>query len=100
MCSVGSRSADQCGDLDEVVGEDRLSGPGPGAVEAVETGAVPAVAAFEAADPTLGAGPPFDDLAEGRSVFGGVAGLAGSALARDDDGADSQVVQVLFDAGL
>jgi len=33
-------------------------------------------------------------------VFGGLPGLAGLALARDDDGSDPEVVQVVLDAGL
>jgi hypothetical protein len=36
------RSAGQSGDLDKVVGEDRLSGPDPGSFEGVDAGAVPA----------------------------------------------------------
>src|SRR4051794_31941259 len=100
MLSVWDRSAGQGGDLDQVVGQDGLSGPDASTVEAVETGAVPAVAAFEAADPALAAGAPLDGSAERRSVLGGLAGLTGSALAGGDDGADSEVVQVVLDAGL
>jgi hypothetical protein len=33
-------------------------------------------------------------------MFGGWPALAGLAFARDDDGADSEVVQVVLDAGL
>jgi hypothetical protein len=38
------------------VGQDRLAGPDPGSFGAIQAGAIPAVAAFEAADPTLAAG--------------------------------------------
>ncbi len=40
----------QCGDLDEVVGEDSVAAPGGGAVSSVNEAAVPAVAALEVAD--------------------------------------------------
>jgi hypothetical protein len=82
------------------VSEDGLSGPDAGPVEAVEAGAVPAVAAFEAADPALAAGSPLDDPAEGRSVLDSLAGLAGFALARNDDDWDSEVVEIVLDASL
>src|SRR3954451_25372493 len=99
-CWVWDRSAGQGGDLDEVVGEDGLSGPDPGPVEAVEAGAVPAVAAVEVADPALTAGAPLHDLAEGRAVLDGPSRLGGFALARNDDAPDSEVVQVVLDTGL
>src|SRR3954462_11612990 len=94
------RSAGEGGDLDEVVGQDCLSGPDACSIEAVEAGAGPAVAAFEVADAALAAGAPLDDSAECRAVFEGLSGLAGAALARDDDGSDAEVVQVVVDAGL
>jgi hypothetical protein len=56
-------------DLDEVVGEDAVSAPGSGSVEAGEFGAVPAVAAFDVVDPSFGPGAPFELLAEGSPVF-------------------------------
>src|SRR3954465_8699754 len=87
-------------DLDEVVVQDCLSGPDACSVEAVEAAAVPAVAAFEAANAALAAGAPLDGLAERRAVFEGLSGLAGAALARDDDGSDAEVVQVVLDARL
>src|SRR3954463_14315317 len=93
-------SVGQDPDLDQVVGQDRLPGPDACSVQAIEAGAVPAVAALEAADPAFAAGAPLDRLAEGRSVFGGLSGPAGAALARDDHGSDTQLVQVVFDAGL
>src|SRR3954470_15953009 len=94
------RSAGEGADLDEVVGQDCLSGPDACSVEAVEAAAVPAVAAFEAADAALAAGAPLDRLAERRSVFEGPSGLVGAALARDDDGSDGEFVQFMIDAGL
>src|SRR3954470_18278005 len=94
------RSAGEGADLDEVVGQDCLSGPDACSIEAVEAGAVPAVAAFEVADAAPAGGAPLDDSAECRAVFGGRSGLAGAALARDDDGSDPEVVQVVVNAGL
>ncbi len=38
----------QCADLDQVVGEDSVSGPDPGTFGTVDAGAVPVVSAFEA----------------------------------------------------
>ena len=67
-------SAGQGADLDQVVGEYPVPAPDRCSVPAVEAGAVPAVAAFEVADPAFAAGPPFDQLAEGAAVLGGLAG--------------------------
>src|SRR4051812_45361946 len=94
------RSAVEDADLDEVVGRDCLSGPDACSLQAVEAAAVPAVAAFEAADVALAAGAPLDRLAERRSVFDGLSGLAGAALARNDDGPDAELVRFMIDAGL
>jgi hypothetical protein len=55
-----SVSCGEGADLDEVVGEDTVSAPGSGAVDAGEFGAVPAVASFEMVDPPFGFGSPFD----------------------------------------
>src|SRR5215212_9521740 len=93
-------SAGQDPDLDQLVGQDRLPGPEACPVQAIESGAVPAVTPLEAADPTFAAGAPLNRLAEGRPVFGGSSGLAGAAPARDDHGSDTRLVQVVFDAGL
>ena len=73
-------SCGQGADLDEVVGEDALSAPGSGAVDAGEFGAVPAVASFEVVDPAFGSGAPFDLVAEGSPVFELAAGGAGLLL--------------------
>src|SRR5215475_15682715 len=77
----GGGSAGQCGDLRQVVGQDPVSGPGPGAFGAVQAGPVPPVPAFEGADPAFAAGPPLDGTAERWPALGGLAGLAGFALA-------------------
>jgi hypothetical protein len=45
-----SRSVGEGADLDEVVGEDRLPGPYPDSLQAVDSGAIPAVSPLEAAD--------------------------------------------------
>jgi hypothetical protein len=89
---VSGRSAGQDAELDEVEGEDCLPGPDPGSVAAVDPGAVPAVSAFEVADPALAAGSPLQDLAERWSVLGGLSSLAGFALAGNDDGPNAEVV--------
>src|SRR4051795_9155137 len=93
------RLAGQGSDLDQVVGQDPVSGLDPGSVEVVEAGAVPPVLPFEGADPGFAAGPPLDGAPERSAVFVGLAGLAGSALARDHHGAHAELVQVVLDAG-
>jgi hypothetical protein len=54
-CAAGAAvvwfSCGEGADLDEVVGEDAVSAPDSGAVDAGEFGAVPAEAAFEVVDP-------------------------------------------------
>lgn len=57
--SVASRRH-QGGDLEEVVGEDAVSGPDLRAFCAVDSAAVPPVAAFDGADPSAAAGSPFE----------------------------------------
>ncbi len=84
-------------DLRQVVGLDPVSGPGPGAFGAVQAGPVPPVPAFEGADPAFAAGPPLDGTAERWPALGGLAGLAGFALAGDDHVADAEALQVVFD---
>ena len=92
-------SCGQGGDLDQVVGEDPLSGPGFRSFEAVQAGAVPAVSAFEGADPAFASGSPFDGAAKCWAFLDLLAGGTGSALARDHDSADTQVGEVVFDGG-
>lgn len=77
-----------------------MSGPGPGSVGAVDAGAVPPVAAFGAADPALAAGSALNGSSERPSVFLGLAGLAGSALAGNDHVTHAEVVQGVVDAFL
>ena len=84
-------------DLDQVVGEDAVSAPGSGSVDAGEFGAVPAVASFDVVDPSFGSGAPFDLVAEGSSVFELAARGAGFARAWDRDAAHTELVQVAFD---
>ena len=86
--------------FDQVVGEDAVVGPDPGAFGAVDAGAVPSVAAFEGADPAFASGAPFDGAAERSSVLLGLSGLGGSAFARDDDVAHAEVMQCVVDAAL
>src|SRR3954453_15770902 len=88
------RSGGEGADLGQVVGQDSLPGPGPGSFGAVQARAVPPVLPLEGADPAFAAGPPLDSAAERGPPFGGLAGLAGFALARDDDVPDTQGVQV------
>src|SRR5215207_6890175 len=100
MISRPPWSAGDCGDLDQVVGQDPVSGPDPGPVEVIEAGAVPPVLPFEGADPGLATGPPLHGSAERPAMFVGLASLAGSALAGDHHGPDAELVQVVLDAGL
>jgi hypothetical protein len=87
-------------DLDEVVGEDAVSAPGSGSVDAGEFGAVPAVASFDVVDPSFGSGPPFDLVAEGAPVFELAACGAGFGLTWDRHAAHTELKQVTFDRGL
>jgi len=54
-------------DLDEVVGEDAVSAPGSGSIEAGELGPVPPVASLDVINPTLRSGAPFHFVAEGSA---------------------------------
>ena len=62
--------------------------------------AVPSVAAFEGADAAFASGSPFQVPPERSMSFLGLPGLAGSALARNDDVSDTEIVQVIIDAYL
>src|ERR671919_863439 len=99
LTSTWGGSRGEGGDLDQVVGQDPVSGPDLGAFEPIEAGAVPPVASFEGADAGFAAGAPFDRSAERAAVFVGLAGLAGSALAGDHHGAHPELVQLVLDAG-
>src|SRR5687768_11841473 len=85
-------------DLGEVVGEDAVAAPDPGTGESVEAGAVQVVTVFEVADAAFAAGSPFDQFAEGWSLFVSASAGAGGALAGDGDVFDAQVVEVFLDA--
>src|SRR5690349_14174292 len=87
-------------DLDQVVGQDAVSGPDPGAFGGVDAAAVEAVAPLERADPAFTADAPLDGSPEGRSVFGGSPGRAGFAFAGYHDRAHPQVVQGVLDTFL
>lgn len=87
----GDRSCGQGTDLGQVVGGHTVSGPDPGALGAVDAGAVPAVSAFEVANSSFAAGSPFDGAAEGFSVFDGASRLRGFAFTRDDHVGDAEV---------
>ncbi|MCW2626462.1 MAG: hypothetical protein JWR48_3184 [Mycobacterium sp.] len=95
-----SMSCGQGGDLGKVVGEDPLSGPGFRSFEVVQAGSVTSVSAFEGADRSFASGSPFDGSAECSAVLEVLAGGAGSALARDDDRAHTEVGQRGVDGGL
>lgn len=90
----------QGGDLDQVIGLDPLSRPGPGPFQRVQARSVATVATFAGTDPALAAGPPLHGSPERRPVFDGPAGSAGFALAGDDDMTDAAVGQLLVDLGL
>jgi hypothetical protein len=88
-------SGGQGGDSGQVVGEDPLSGPGFGSFEAVQAGTVPAVSAFEGADPVFASGSPFDGSAECSALLDVLAGGTGPAFARYDNSADPELGQCL-----
>src|SRR5882757_9510883 len=98
--SGGAGSAGQGPDLDQGVGEYPVPAPDRRSVPAVQAGAVPAVAAFEVADPAFAAGAPLDELAEAAAVLDGLAGRGGGGLAGNRDRAHARGVQVSFDGGL
>jgi hypothetical protein len=79
------------------VGEDAVSAPGSGAVDAGEFGAVPAVASLEVVDSSFGSGSPFDFVAEGSSVLKCAAGRAWFAGSRNGHAAHAELAQVAFD---
>src|SRR5262250_2822659 len=107
MASAASVSLSGCGwpgcsgwllggqdaDLDEVVGEDPVSAPGAGPVDAGEFGAVPSVASFEVVDSPFAPCPPFDLGAKRLSVFELPSGGAGLAGPGNSDVANAQAVQ-------
>ena len=86
--------------FDQVVGEDAVSAPGSGSVDAGEFGAAPAVASFDVVDPSFGSGPPFHLVAEGSSVFELSARGTGFTRSWDRDATHSGLVQVVFDRRL
>jgi hypothetical protein len=64
------------------------------------TGALPAVSALEAADPAPRTRVHHVMVLRKPAMFGGWPTLAGLASARDNDGADSEVLQVVLDTGI
>jgi hypothetical protein len=69
-----------------VVGEHPVPAPHScSPLPAVQAGAVPAVAAFEVADPAFATGAPLDQLAEAAAVLDGLAGRGGGGLAGNRD---------------
>src|ERR1700676_2522952 len=93
-------SCGQGGDLSQVVGEDPLPSPGFRPFEVVQAGAIPPVSAFEGADPSFASGSPFEGSAECSTPLDPLACGTGSALAGDDDSADTKVGQLGVDGGL
>src|SRR5260221_3539143 len=71
----------QGGDLDEVVGENRVPAPDRGSVPAVQAGAGPPVAALEIADPALAARSPLDHAAAAAALLDPPARWLGPGLA-------------------
>ena len=76
-----------------------MSGPDPGAFEAVDAGPIPAISAFETADAAFGPGSPFHGAAERFSMLFGSPRFGGFALSRDDHVGDTEVGELLIDAG-
>ena len=95
-----SGSSCEGADFDQVEGEDAVSAPGSGSVDAGEFGAAPAVASFEVVDPSFGSGAPFHLVAEGSSVFELSARGTGFTRSWDRDATHSELVQVVFDRRL
>jgi hypothetical protein len=81
----------QPADLDQVVGEDSVAAPDPGAIDAVRAGPVPAEAVLEVADPPFRARAPFDQPPERLGGLVGLAATSGLALAGDRDPLDPSV---------
>ena len=76
-------SCGQDTDFDEVVGEDAMSAPGSGAVDAGEVGAVPSVASLEVVDSSFGLrGQQQRDQAQAavRRITGELADIAEAAM--------------------
>ena len=99
---TGLRDFRSCGegtDLDQVVGQDAVYGPDPGAFGAIDAGAVPAVAALEVTDPACAASAPFDDAAERSSVFFGPSRRGRFAFARNYHSGHTEVGELLIDLG-
>ena len=102
-CCLGVWVSGSCcegADFDQVVGEDAVSAPGSGCVDAGEFGAAPAVASFAVVDPSFGSGAPFHLVAEGSSVFELAARGTGFTRSWDRDATHSELVQVVFDRRL
>lgn len=97
--SSGGGSGCQGPDLDQVLGEDPVSAPDPGAVDAGDRAAVPAVSAVEGADSAFGAGSPCDQSAERSLVLVLAPGGGGFGLAGEGDAGDAELVEVVVDAG-
>src|SRR6201997_290348 len=96
---LGRWSCGQGSDLDQVVCKDAVSSPDPGAFGGVDAGAVPAVAAFEIADPALTSSSPFDGAAERFSMLFGPPGLRRFAFTRNHYVGDTNVGELLINAG-
>jgi len=77
-----------------------VPGPDPGAFGGVDAGAIPAVSAFEVADPAFASGSPFDVAAERFSMLVGPPGLRGFAFAWNHDIVDAEVGELLVNLGL
>ena len=83
---------EESGDLDEVVVEDAVTGPGSGAVEPVKTGAGKSEVAFGAADAPFATGAPSDHCLERSPVLDLAAVSVRFAFAWEHNMTDTQVV--------
>jgi hypothetical protein len=79
------------------VGQDSVADPDPCAFGGVDAGAVPAITAFQGADPSFATSPPFDVSPERSLSFLGLSGFAWSASAGNHDLADTEVVEGVVD---
>ena len=80
------------------MGQDPLSDPGAGSVDAVDAGSVHAVAAFEGGDAAFGAGAPLDQPPERGLPFDLTPGGGGFGLAGDRDLGDAQAGELVVGA--
>jgi len=91
-------SGGEGGDLDQVVGQDAVPDPDPGAFGAIDAPAIKPVSAFEGADPAFASGSLFHRPPKRRPPLDDLSGFAGLTFSGDHDVSDPEVAQVVLDA--